>query len=270
MKKIAIINRGIPLSGKSTFAKEIKNTLLNDGYDAKICSTDNYFMVDGEYKFDSSLLAKYHALNQEDFKKALKDGVDVVICDNTNIEPWEANPYCEMANDNGYYVLILSFEPKELQEHIKLQNSSNYNKTIPTNVLEKMLRLFESCDEDEFFFDELIQIVPVEFLNIKDIIGGLILNKLQEPSENEIKLIPEHYRVIMQELERKKIITAYEIKDRLGKSTKQVERYLKDLIAGHTYYGKLLTTVLSFFDTLLYLHMYFALVLIHSQQNCCC
>jgi adenylate kinase family enzyme len=49
--------RGIPGSGKSTTAKKLA------GETGKIHSTDNYFMVDGEYKFDPSKIREYHEAN---------------------------------------------------------------------------------------------------------------------------------------------------------------------------------------------------------------
>ena len=52
MQKIVIINRGIPASGKSSFAKEIVRGIGEYGLTSISCSSDDYFMVDGEYKFD--------------------------------------------------------------------------------------------------------------------------------------------------------------------------------------------------------------------------
>ena len=53
--------RGIPGSGKSTTAKKIA------GETGKIHSTDNYFMVDGEYRFDPKKLKENHEANYNAF-----------------------------------------------------------------------------------------------------------------------------------------------------------------------------------------------------------
>ena len=102
MLKTVIINRGIPASGKSTFARNIVSTLTEHGLSALACSTDDFFMIKGEYHFDVSKLREYHMKNQEVFKKALHDEIELVICDNTNIEPWEAKPYYEIAKEYKY------------------------------------------------------------------------------------------------------------------------------------------------------------------------
>ena len=46
--------RGVPGSGKSTLAKRIA------GDNGVIYSTDDFFMVKGEYVYDVKMIGKYH------------------------------------------------------------------------------------------------------------------------------------------------------------------------------------------------------------------
>ncbi len=260
MQKTVIINRGIPASGKSSFAKEIVDTLSQKGLSAVRCSTDDFFIVDGEYRFDETKLREYHLKNQNRFKQALKDEIDLVICDNTNIEPWEANTYYELAKENNYCVILMDFEARDLPSHIDAQSNDDYMHNIPSGILENMLNSYQNYKElidkysypksyhikqeynknsnkvektedisEPFYYDNLIKIVSDYYYKIKDIAGEMILKKMRDYSLDEIKLIPNHYKIIMKEFQKRGTLTAYDIKDILGKSVKQTERDIENL-----------------------------------------
>jgi len=233
MQKTVIINRGIPASGKSTFAKIISDTLQKVGISSIIHSTDNFFIVEDKFIFDSNKLQEYHLKNQNNFFNSLKEKYDVVICDNTNIEPWEIKPYFNMAKEFDYKVLLLNFSLRDINEHI--QNSKNKN--IPPEVIKNFYEKFESINIDvknyeDKIYDIKIDIKSEDFKKVKNNIGNIILNRIREYSINEIKLIPEHYRIIIKELERRidKTITTKEIANILEKSPRQVIRYFEELI----------------------------------------
>ncbi len=263
MQKTVIINRGIPASGKSSFAKEIVSKLSQKGLSAISCSTDDYFMVDGVYRFDAERLREYHLKNQNRFKQALKEDFDVVICDNTNIEPWEARPYYDMAKEFEYNVILMDFGSRDIQSHIKAQSNEDYKHNIPEDTLINMQDRYytykeltdknsyptttrhpkrtynedtqrvESLDEqsEPFYYDDLIKIDPFIYHQIKKIIGNLVFKKIRDYSYDEIKLIPRHYKEIMKEFHKRadKTLTAYDLEDILGKSPKQIKRYIDDL-----------------------------------------
>lgn len=84
------IMRGLPGSGKSFLAQKLRE--LND---AAICSTDNYFMVDGKYLFDRTKLGHYHKLNQKNVASHLKDNI-TTIADNTNVTWKEIKTYVDI------------------------------------------------------------------------------------------------------------------------------------------------------------------------------
>lgn len=102
MEKRCIILRGIPGSGKSTLAKQLI------GKTGKIHNTDEYFMKDGVYRFDPSLLSRNHELNFQAFKADLALEVSPIIVDNTNTRKWEYEKYQQAAENAGYKVEIIS------------------------------------------------------------------------------------------------------------------------------------------------------------------
>jgi len=114
--KIAIILRSVSGAGKSTFA-ECMQLLLD--VDCEICTTDDFFIKDGEYKFNPKQLGIAHNICKNKFIDAMKNNVDVVICANTNTTQNEADTYISLAKDYGYMVFSLVVE--------------NVNKTIDTH-----------------------------------------------------------------------------------------------------------------------------------------
>lgn len=224
--KLAIINRGVVATGKSSFVKEITEKLSQNSYNFEVCSTDDFFMENGEYNFDFTKLQEYHLKNQDKFFNALKNKIDVVICDNTNLEPWESKPYYNMAKEFDYKVLILDFIPREKEEILSTQIHN-----VPNEVIEEMMKKYQKTDIKEFAYDEVIHIQPNEFNETKNIIGDLIVKKIKNYSINQIEIIPYEYRVIIEEFHKRtdKTLTAYDIKHLIDKSTKQIERYFDNL-----------------------------------------
>jgi hypothetical protein len=78
-----VILRGLPGSGKSTFAKR-----LVERYDFVQFEADDHFYVDGEYCFDPMRVADAHALVVRDALAHLQAGRRVVVA-NTHVRLWE-------------------------------------------------------------------------------------------------------------------------------------------------------------------------------------
>lgn len=81
--------RGVPGSGKSTLAKQIA------GEKGVIYSTDDFFMVKGEYVYDVKMIGKYHEKNFERTVLAMQKSIPLIVIDNTNIKLWEMRKYVE-------------------------------------------------------------------------------------------------------------------------------------------------------------------------------
>jgi len=129
MKKLFLV-RGIPGSGKSTFAKELGGIHFE---------TDNYFMVDGEYNFDSSKLKEAHQWCQNEVNNAMilnhtAKINDRIVVSNTFTQEWEMKPYFEMAKEWGYTVFSIIVENRHggVNEH-----------GVPEDKLEIMKNRFE-------------------------------------------------------------------------------------------------------------------------------
>ena len=105
MKTLYIV-RGVPGSGKSTFAKNLGGTHFE---------TDAYFMVDGEYKFDFTKLKEAHKWCQDGVNTAMilnhTTGLnEIIVVSNTFTQEWEMQPYFEMAESWGYRVFSIVVE----------------------------------------------------------------------------------------------------------------------------------------------------------------
>ena len=139
--KTAVINRAVPGSGKTTITNCIVKTLKKYDLSSRIHSTDDFFLKDGKYIFDIEKLNFYHQLNIRNFKKSLTDKLDVVICDNINIAPWQTKPYLDLAREFGYQIIFITYEPRELEKHVESQKVTP-EKPDAHNVPEKELKRF--------------------------------------------------------------------------------------------------------------------------------
>jgi hypothetical protein len=141
----------------------------------------------------------------------LKNGVNVVICDNTNLLPWQAEPYTKAAREHGYKIIIINFLPRELEKHMAAQqiteekpdahnlpedvivqfieDFNTYNdlldKVKPVDIKKHMVYMWDenTCERistgesvRHFDFDYLITIKPDEYQEAQETIGALILD----------------------------------------------------------------------------------------------
>jgi predicted kinase len=124
MAKELILLRGLPGSGKSTLAKLICNQHVE---------ADEFFMEDGEYKFDPTKLKQAHEWCQFQAKGWMRRGYNVVVS-NTFTQEWEMEAYYKLAEQYGYRVhsLVVENRHEGVNEH-----------GVPADKLEQMKNRFE-------------------------------------------------------------------------------------------------------------------------------
>jgi len=107
MEKILYIVRGIPGSGKTTFARTLNSIIVE---------ADQYFMDgEGNYKFDGSKIKfahEYCRAQTEAWMQTKGDQVNVnrIAVSNTFTQEWEMEPYFELAKKYGYKVFTVIVE----------------------------------------------------------------------------------------------------------------------------------------------------------------
>ncbi len=135
--KYLILVRGISGSGKSTFAKKLKGILETTKHRVVHYETDDYFMNDGVYKFNTDNVHKFHTENQKRTFDALNNPyIDVVIVSNTFVKLWELKPYMEYALNNNVKVLVYEMEQEFKNKH-----------DVPKEHIERMKNRFTSKEK---------------------------------------------------------------------------------------------------------------------------
>jgi predicted kinase len=136
MEKVLYIVRGLPGSGKSTFAKMLV------GEDFLVCEADKYFIdkETGEYNFDSTKIKEAHKFCQDTVESYMKDSLAndqfyrEIAVSNTFTQEWEMRPYFELAKNYGYKVFSVVVENR---------HGGTNQHGVPEEVLTKMCERFE-------------------------------------------------------------------------------------------------------------------------------
>jgi len=130
MNKVTIM-RGLPGSGKSLYVDRFRRR-------AVVCSADDFWLDDdGVYVYDEYLAPKAHASCLLKFLKALKDNVEHVVVDNTNIHVHEYAPYSALAEAFGCELNIVTVKA-DLTVCIRRQTHG-----VPISTMERMAEEFE-------------------------------------------------------------------------------------------------------------------------------
>jgi predicted kinase len=131
--KVLTLVRGLPGSGKSTFANLITNKF-------SICEADLFFYdKEGNYNFDGSKIKLAHVwcfnqvrIRMEDNKLNPQFYPEIVVS-NTFTQEWEMEKYYELAEEYGYKVFSIIVENRHggINQH-----------GVPAEKLEQMKNRF--------------------------------------------------------------------------------------------------------------------------------
>jgi predicted kinase len=132
--KILTLVRGLPGSGKSTFA----NTITNE---FSVCEADKFFYdKEGNYNFDTNKLSQAHKWCKEQVEIRMKDNqineqfYPHIVVSNTFTKEWEMNEYFELAKQYGYMVFTIIVENRHGSKSVH---------NVPEATMGNMLNRFE-------------------------------------------------------------------------------------------------------------------------------
>lgn len=133
--------RGLPGSGKSTYAKKI---LRAD----TICEADDFFTKDGKYLFNPKKLNKAHEMCYKKFidaiDEALKNPVKknsiIAVC-NTFSRKWEIKKYIDYCKNNNLNYIIIKMDTQYKNIH-----------NVPERSIENMKERWENLNEEKHIY----------------------------------------------------------------------------------------------------------------------
>lgn len=106
--KMAIIMRGLPGSGKSTFVRMLSSNLD----DCTVHAVDDLHRDgDGRFRWDEDKAARNYELNYANFVRSCAEGRDVVVCDCMNLTHDEVQRYVSIAEQFGYGTYVVTPAP---------------------------------------------------------------------------------------------------------------------------------------------------------------
>ena len=134
MDGVLFLVRGLPGSGKSTFASHIWNEYA-------ICEADKFFYdKEGNYNFDGSKIKQAHAWCKNEVEVRMKDHqinqqfYPEIVVSNTFTQEWEMEDYYKLAEKYGYKVISLIIENRHGGKNVH---------GVPDDKLEIMRNRFE-------------------------------------------------------------------------------------------------------------------------------
>jgi len=134
MSKLLVLLRGLPGSGKSSFAKHMWSDFV-------ICEADQFFYnPEGNYNFDPSKLRDAHKYCRDRVETFMSDNeknpqfYPEIVVSNTFTREWEMDEYFKLAKKYDYQVVSLIVENRHGNKNIH---------GVPDSKMEEMRNRFE-------------------------------------------------------------------------------------------------------------------------------
>ena len=134
MSKLLVLLRGLPGSGKSSFAKHMWSDFV-------ICEADQFFYdSEGNYNFDPSKLRDAHKYCRDMVETFMSDNeknpqfYPEIVVSNTFTREWEMDEYFKLAKKYDYQVVSLIVENRHGNKNVH---------GVPDSKIEEMRNRFE-------------------------------------------------------------------------------------------------------------------------------
>ena len=136
MVKTLCIIRGIPGSGKTTKAIELKKSIYPDSV---IFEADQFFEKEGSYNFDASKLHYAHIECKQNTETSLINNIKTVIVSNTFTTLKELKPYFELAKQYNYCIVVY-----ELPHAPVIEGTQKNIHNVPEETISRMLKRWQN------------------------------------------------------------------------------------------------------------------------------
>ncbi len=137
-----------------SYVKQLWNSFINREHKFYSVSSDYFFMLNGEYKFDVKLLGAAQTACLRQFYECVCDPKAVIVVDNTHTSIAEASPYIQLGNAFAHEVQVITLLP----DPVKCAERNKHN--VPfSKIVQQSLRLQESISNWPSFFPKQ-QIFP--------------------------------------------------------------------------------------------------------------